>query len=49
MVLGDGISWRRAVEKNFDAERVLPMILKMVQCVLAKPEERAANSRESEE
>ena len=49
MVLGDGIFWRRAVEKNFDAERVLPMILKMVQCVLAKPEDRAAKSRESKE
>jgi TetR/AcrR family transcriptional regulator, repressor for uid operon len=49
MVLGDGISWRRAVEKNFDTERVLPMILNMVQCLLAKPEERAAKSRESAE
>ena len=37
MVLGDGMSWRRSVEKGFDAERVLPLILKMVQCLLAKP------------
>jgi TetR/AcrR family transcriptional repressor of uid operon len=37
MVLGDGMSWRRSVEKSFDAERVLPLILKMVHCLLAKP------------
>ena len=49
MVLGDGMSWRRAVENNFDAERVLPMILKMVRCLLANPEERAAKGREAAE
>ncbi len=37
MVLGDGMSWRRSVEPGFDAERVLPLILKMVHCLLAKP------------
>ena len=37
MVLGDGMSWRRSVEKGFDAERVLPLILKMVHCLLAEP------------
>ena len=37
MVLGDGMSWRRSVEKGFDAERVLPLILKMVHCLLASP------------
>ena len=37
MVLGDGMSWRRSVEKGFDAERVLPLILRMVHCLLAKP------------
>jgi hypothetical protein len=36
-VLGDGMSWRRAVETGFDAERVLPLVLKMVRCLLAKP------------
>ena len=40
MVLGDGMSWRRAVEKDFDPERVLPLILQMVQCLLAKPAAR---------
>ena len=39
MVLGDGMSWRRAVAADFDAERVLPMILKMVHCLLAKPDD----------
>ncbi|MGA7974003.1 MAG: TetR-like C-terminal domain-containing protein, partial [Pseudolabrys sp.] len=38
MVLGDGMSWRRAVAPDFDAERVLPMILKMVHCLLTKPD-----------
>jgi AcrR family transcriptional regulator len=37
MVLGDGMSWRRSVEPGFDAERVLPLILTMVRCLLAKP------------
>ena len=40
MVLGDGMSWRRAVAPDFDAERVLPMILTMVHCLLAKPEDK---------
>ena len=40
MVLGDGMSWRRAVASDFDAERVLPMILKMIHCLLAKPEDK---------
>jgi TetR/AcrR family transcriptional repressor of uid operon len=39
MVLGDGMSWRRAVAPHFDAERVLPMILKMVHCLLTKPDD----------
>ncbi len=47
MVLGDGMSWRRAVEKDFDAKRVLPMILQMVHCLLAKPADRARNSAET--
>lgn len=37
MVLGDGMSWRRSVEKGFDPERILPLILQMVHCLLAKP------------
>jgi len=38
MVLADGISWRRAVDPGFDAEIMLPLILKMVHCLLAKPQ-----------
>ena len=37
MVLGDGMSWRRSVDPGFQAESVLPLILKMVHCLLAKP------------
>ncbi len=44
MVLGDGMSWRRSVDKSFDAERVLPMILQMVRCLLAKPEDCAGKA-----
>lgn len=44
MVLGDGMSWRRAVAPDFDAERVLPMILKMVRCLLTKPDEQSAEN-----
>jgi AcrR family transcriptional regulator len=46
MVLGDGMSWRRSVEKGFDAERVLPLILKMVHCLLAKPGACGENGEE---
>ncbi len=35
MVLADGMSWRRAVEKGFDADRVLTMILQMVRSLLS--------------
>lgn len=34
MVLADGVSWRRAVEPGFDAERMLPLILQMVNGLL---------------
>jgi AcrR family transcriptional regulator len=44
MVLGDGMSWRRSVDKSFDPERVLPMILEMVHCLLAKPKSGGAQS-----
>jgi AcrR family transcriptional regulator len=36
MALADGISWRRAVDGEFDAEAVLPMILRMVECLLTR-------------
>lgn len=47
MVLGDGMSWRRSVDKGFEAERVLPLILQMVHCLLAKPGGCAGKPRES--
>jgi TetR/AcrR family transcriptional repressor of uid operon len=36
MVLGDGMSWRRSVDPQFNAEGALPLILQMVNCLLAK-------------
>ena len=44
MVLVDGMSWRRAVEKGFDVDRVLPMILQMVRSLLSPPEVMKTNS-----
>ena len=46
MVLADGISWQRAVNPGFDAEIVLPLILKMVHCLLAKPQDCVDNKKE---
>jgi TetR/AcrR family transcriptional repressor of uid operon len=37
MALADGISWRRAVDPDFDAESVLPLIVHMVKCLLVAP------------
>lgn len=34
MALGDGISWRRAVDAGFDVQAAMPMILQMVRCLL---------------
>jgi AcrR family transcriptional regulator len=47
MVLGDGMSWRRSVETGFDAERVLPLILQMVHCLLAKPRDCSKKNLEA--
>ena len=44
MLLGDGMSWRRSVEPNFDAEKVLPLILTMVRGLLAKPDAGGENA-----
>jgi len=35
--LGDGISWRRAVDPSFNTEAALPLILHMVRCLLMEP------------
>lgn len=47
MVLGDGMSWRRSVDPDFKAENVLPLILKMVHCLLAKPNDCASSPEEA--
>lgn len=46
MVLADGISWQRAVNPGFNAETVLPMILKMVHCLLTKPQACVEDEKE---
>src|SRR6195256_6631559 len=37
MVLGDGMSWRRASDPSFNAEALLPHVLHMVHCLLVRP------------
>ncbi len=37
MVIGDGISWRRASDPTFDAERALPVVFQMVRAMLTGP------------
>jgi AcrR family transcriptional regulator len=46
LALGDGIEWRRAVDPSFDPETVLPMVLKMVECLLTHPPAGQANETE---
>src|SRR6187549_2796443 len=35
--LADGLSWRRAVEPSFNAEAVMPLVLRMVEQLLLNP------------
>jgi TetR/AcrR family transcriptional repressor of uid operon len=37
MVLGDGMSWRRACDPSFKAQAVLPHVMHMVECLLMHP------------
>jgi AcrR family transcriptional regulator len=37
MVLGDGMSWRRACDPSFKAQAVLPHVMHMVECLLMRP------------
>jgi TetR/AcrR family transcriptional repressor of uid operon len=37
MVLGDGMSWRRACDPSFKAQAVLPHVMHMVHCLLMTP------------
>jgi AcrR family transcriptional regulator len=41
MVIGDGISWRRTVDPGFDAEKVLPLLLQMISCLLGHPKQKS--------
>jgi len=34
MVVADGMFWRRAVDRDFDAERMLPAVLKLIEALL---------------
>ncbi len=43
MVLGDGMSWRRSVDPQFNAESALPLILQMIHCLLAKQDNKTGN------
>jgi AcrR family transcriptional regulator len=45
MVLGDGMSWRRAVDPGFSPEAVLPLIMRMVHGLLGKPEAPRSQAR----
>ena len=35
--LADGLSWRRAVEPSFNAQAVMPLVLRMVETLLVNP------------
>jgi AcrR family transcriptional regulator len=37
MAIGDGLSWRRASDVTFDAEKILPLVFQMVRCMLTAP------------
>ncbi len=41
MVLADGMSWRRASDQDFEADRMMPHVLHMVRCMLVHPLEEA--------
>jgi AcrR family transcriptional regulator len=43
MALADGLSWRRASDPAFDADKVLPLMFQMVHCMLTQPPESPAN------
>jgi TetR/AcrR family transcriptional regulator, repressor for uid operon len=49
MVLGDGLSWRRASDPTFKAEAMLPHVMNMVQCLLMHPPAPSATLPGSQE
>jgi TetR/AcrR family transcriptional repressor of uid operon len=46
MVLADGMSWRRASDRSFDAQAVLPYVMHMVHCLLTHPPSGTAGNEE---
>lgn len=49
MVLADGMSWRRASDQDFDAEKLMPYVLHMVRCMLIHPVDQADGDRTTTE
>ena len=48
-LLGDGLFWRRAVDPNFDAQKILPILVGLISMLLNAVEARApAKSRKEE-
>jgi AcrR family transcriptional regulator len=47
LAIGDGIEWRRAVDPSFEPDAVLPLILRMVRCLLAGPQHAGASDGEN--
>jgi TetR/AcrR family transcriptional repressor of uid operon len=43
-LLGDGLFWRRAVDPNFDAQKMLPLLVGLVSALLNPVENRAESS-----
>jgi hypothetical protein len=47
MVLGDGVSWRRSVDPGFDPEKVVPLVMQMIECLLGHPSSGNKRGEES--
>jgi len=46
--LADGLSWRRAVEPDFNTEAVMPLVLRMVEQLLVNPAPQNDNGAEGQ-
>lgn len=47
MVLGDGMSWQRASDPSFNAERMLPLVFQMVRSLLGEPDAATGKEKKS--
>jgi TetR/AcrR family transcriptional repressor of uid operon len=45
MVVADGMFWRRAVDRDFDAERMLPAVLMLIEALLNPRPDHGASAR----